>query len=166
VHDGDAFEIAVAAVSDASGYVDVLASVGAEGRWIATELPFDREARVQKVLRSIADEAVLVLVARGGGEIVGCLSLHPGQWPGVVELGMAVERAWRSRGVGAALLSRGIEWARSRNAHKIALDVYPHNDGAIALYERYGFVREGHLLKHHKRRNGELWDMLVMGLVL
>jgi RimJ/RimL family protein N-acetyltransferase len=44
--------------------------------------------------------------------------------------------------------------------------VWPHNDRAIALYEKLGFVEEGRLRRHYRRRNGELWDAVVMGLVL
>ena len=50
--------------------------------------------------------------------------------------------------------------------HKIALQVWPHNEAAIALYERYGFEREGYLKRHWRRRSGELWDAVVMGLLL
>ncbi|MDQ3574430.1 MAG: hypothetical protein M3404_05830, partial [Actinomycetota bacterium] len=51
-------------------------------------------------------------------------------------------------------------------AHKVALQVWPHNHGALALYRKFGFVQEGLLRRHYPRRNGELWDAVVMGLVL
>jgi RimJ/RimL family protein N-acetyltransferase len=44
--------------------------------------------------------------------------------------------------------------------------VWPHNGAALRLYERTGFVVEGRLRRHWRRRNGELWDALLMGLVL
>ena len=40
------------------------------------------------------------------------------------------------------------------------------NEAALALYERHGFVREGYLHRHYPRRTGEVWDAVVMGLVL
>jgi putative acetyltransferase len=44
--------------------------------------------------------------------------------------------------------------------------VWPHNHPARQLYERFGFVEEGRLRRHYRRQNGELWDAIVMGLVL
>jgi RimJ/RimL family protein N-acetyltransferase len=77
-----------------------------------------------------------------------------------------VARAYRGRGIGSALLEASIGWARQAGAHKIALEVWPHNEAAIALYEKFGFEREGYLRKHWRRRSGELWDSVVMGLLL
>jgi RimJ/RimL family protein N-acetyltransferase len=48
----------------------------------------------------------------------------------------------------------------------MALQVWPHNAAAIALYERFGFERECYLRRHYRRRSGELWDAIVMGLRL
>jgi ribosomal protein S18 acetylase RimI-like enzyme len=68
--------------------------------------------------------------------------------------------------VGTALLAEAVRRARAAGAHKIALQVWPHNAAAIALYERFGFQREGYLRRHYRRRSGELWDAVVMGLPL
>jgi RimJ/RimL family protein N-acetyltransferase len=68
--------------------------------------------------------------------------------------------------VGSALLSAAIAWAREAGAHKVALQVWPHNEAAIALYRKFGFEQEGRLRRHYRRRNGELWDAVVMGLCL
>ena len=59
-----------------------------------------------------------------------------------------------------------IEWARRESLHQMSLQVWPDNVAAIALYSKYGFVREGYLTKQWRRRNGELWDSVLMGLVL
>lgn len=69
-------------------------------------------------------------------------------------------------GAGSALMERCIAWAKEHDAHKIKLEVWPHNAAAIALYEKFGFVHEGRCRRHWRRANGELWDMLVMGLIL
>jgi RimJ/RimL family protein N-acetyltransferase len=37
---------------------------------------------------------------------------------------------------------------------------------ARALYEKYGFVQEGYLRRQYPRKNGEIWDAVVMGLLL
>jgi ribosomal protein S18 acetylase RimI-like enzyme len=85
---------------------------------------------------------------------------------GVAEFGMMVAADRRRTGIGSALLDAAIEWARGAGAHKVALQVWPDNEAAVALYRKFGFVEEGRLLRHYRRRNGELWDAVVMGLQL
>ncbi|MGH9179068.1 MAG: GNAT family N-acetyltransferase [Acidimicrobiales bacterium] len=91
------------------------------------------------------------------------MSLRP---YGVADLGMLVAAGWRGRGVGTALVLTALDWARQAGAHKVALQVWPHNQAAIGLYRKLGFVEEGRLRRHYRRRNGELWDAVVMGLLL
>jgi len=79
---------------------------------------------------------------------------------------MAVARAWRGRGVGTALVHAAVEKARRDGLHKLSLEVFPHNAAAIALYRKFGFVEEGRRRQHYRRSNGELWDSIVMGLLL
>ncbi|MGH9058844.1 MAG: GNAT family N-acetyltransferase, partial [Acidimicrobiales bacterium] len=85
---------------------------------------------------------------------------------GVVDVGMALRDGYRGRGLGTALLAGGVEWSAASGAHKMALEVWPHNTAGLALYTRAGFVEEGRLRRHYRRRNGELWDAILMGLLL
>ena len=85
---------------------------------------------------------------------------------GFGELGMAVAGAWRSRGMGSALLAAAIDWAREQGLHKLSLSVFAHNAAAIALYRKFGFVEEGRRVKQYRRASGELWDAIEMGLLL
>jgi RimJ/RimL family protein N-acetyltransferase len=85
---------------------------------------------------------------------------------GFGELGMWVAADRRGRGVGTALVAAAIEWARERGLHKLTLGVFPHNEAAIALYRKFGFVEEGRRVRHFRRSSGELWDVIEMGLLL
>ena len=85
---------------------------------------------------------------------------------GFGEVGMMVATDWRGRGVGTALVAAAVEWARSRDLHKLALSVFPHNNAAIGLYRKFGFVEEGRLVQHVRRADGQLWDLIEMGLML
>lgn len=152
-------------VDDVDACVDLFARVVDEGRWMGTEPPLDRELRRQRFLAGVGDERTALLVATDGDAVVGLLTLAVAGY-GVADIGMCVDGAWRGRGVGGALVEEAVAAARRLGAHKIALQVWPHNEPAIRLYRRHGFVVEGHLRRHYRRRNGELWDAVVMGLVL
>jgi RimJ/RimL family protein N-acetyltransferase len=139
---------------------ELLAAVAEEGDGIATEPPVDVEARAAR----FGLEGTFV--AEAGGRMVGQISVQPSRH-GYAELGMLVARDWRGRGVGSALMQAGIDWARARgDLHKLSLGVFAHNTAAIALYEKFGFVEEGRLVKQYRRRSGELWDSVAMGLLL
>ena len=160
-----AFAVRPAAVEDLPAVVELLEAVAAEGRWIGTEAPIDREERLRRFRESLDGERQALYVAVAGEAVVGHLwaTLAPYD---VAELGMLVAAGWRARGVGSALLRAGVAWADEARAHKVALQVWPHNHAARALYRKFGFAEEGLLRRHYRRRNGELWDAVVMGLVL
>ncbi len=154
---------------DLDEVVDQTWAVAAEGRWLGTEVPFDRDARRQRLSPMLSAEFSTLLVAdtapEGGPGIVGHISVSVAPY-GVADIGMLVRDEWRGRGVGTALLAAAISWATAAGAHKIALEVWPDNVAALRLYRRAGFVEEGRKRRHYRRRNGELWDSILMGLPL
>jgi putative acetyltransferase len=152
-------------VEDLDEVIELKDQVAAEGRWIATEAPIDREDHRVRYSKGIDDERVGSFVAVDGDRIVGNLGIELASY-GVAEFGMLVAADQRGRGVGRALLAAGIDWARAAGAHKVALQRWPVNEAAQALYERFGFVEEGYLRRHYRRKDGSLWDAVVMGLVL
>ncbi|MDQ3778125.1 MAG: GNAT family N-acetyltransferase, partial [Actinomycetota bacterium] len=70
---------------------------------------------------------------------------------------------YRRRGIGRALLEQAVAWAREVGVRKLELHVFPHNEPAIALYERFGFRREG-LRAAQYRRGDEYLDAILMAL--
>jgi ribosomal protein S18 acetylase RimI-like enzyme len=154
-----------ATLADVDAVVAILVEVAGEGRWIATEAPVDVEQRRRRTVEDVEGDDAIILVAEAGGVPVGQLGLRLAPY-GVADLGMAVVAGWRGRGVGTALLAEAVARARKAGAHKLALQVWPHNAAALALYERFGFRREGYLTGHYRRRSGELWDAVIMGLRL
>ncbi len=157
------FSVRPARPEDLERALDMFIEVASEGRWIGTELPIDREERLARWRASLEEPRNAFFVAVEGDRIVGNASMR---WAGVSDLGMEVAKDRRGRGVGSALLEACIKWARANDVHKIELRVWPHNVAAIGLYEKFGFEREGHLKRHYRRRNGELWDCLIYGLQL
>ncbi len=57
--------------------------------------------------------------------------------------GMWVDPAFRSSGIGSALLAKILDWAHQRNLRTLELWVTEKNKKAVDLYQRAGFVCTG-----------------------
>ena len=153
-------------MTDVPAVLVLHAQVAAEGRWIGTEAPVDTARFEQLFTEAIESDRSNLLVATDDGRVVGNLGLHP-TTPGVVALGMSIDPGYRGQGIGTALLTAAVAWARSQpSVHKLELEVWPHNAAGLALYTKVGFEVEGRRRRQYRRRSGELWDSIVMGLVL
>ena len=137
--------------------------ISANGEWRSV----GDERRYLKAVRKYPHAAVFV-AERSDGAIVGRLSLARDTHPAsahVADLGLMVAKDARRQGVGQALLEASVEWARSSGVRKLELHVFPWNEPAIQLYERFGFEREG-FRKGHYSRAGEDVDAILMAYVL
>jgi len=153
------FEVRLAADRDRVPLARLFAAVAEERDGIATEPPVDVDAWAARW------RIEGTLVAEAGGEVIGSIHVEVSRF-GFGEIGMAVARDWRGHGVGSALLTAAIDWAREQGLHKLVLGVFPHNAAGLALYRKHGFVEEGYRARQYRRSNGELWDSVEMGLVL
>ena len=149
---------------DIGQWLDLLEAVAQERDGIATEPPVNRDERRRMLEERLDDENAALLVAWLDERFAGTLAAELRH--GIVSMGMLVARDLRGRGIGQALVSALLDWARTTAAHKVTLEVWPHNAAALALYRNAGFVEEGRLRRHYRRANGELWDSIPMGLVL
>ncbi|MGB7981241.1 MAG: N-acetyltransferase [Candidatus Nanopelagicales bacterium] len=151
----------------AADVVDALAmfaEVVAEDRWLGAQPGFDRDQRHRGWLDGLADpmRRSLVVVDPHTGRVVGNGSTYLARY-GVAELAMTLAAEVRGRGWGGHLLDTLLAASVDLGAHKADLQVWPHNEAAIALYLSRGFVVEGRLRQHYRRASGELWDSIVMG---
>jgi putative acetyltransferase len=120
------------------------------------------ERRYLKALRRYAHAAVFV--AEQDSRIVGRLSVGRDPHPAsahVADLGLMVAIEARRQGIGRALLQAAVDWAHEVGVRKLELHVFPWNHAAIALYDAFGFEREGYR-KGHYRRGGEDVDAILM----
>jgi ribosomal protein S18 acetylase RimI-like enzyme len=111
-----------------------------------------------------------VLVAVADGAVAGYVKLGRktplAASDHVLEVsGIAVDPAFRRRGVGRALIDAAIAEAGARGAHRLTLRVLGPNDGARRLYESAGFVVEG-VQRDEFLLAGRYVDDLLMALDL
>ena len=159
-----------AEAGDAAALVALAEAVGSEeGDWMLTTERWrsvGEERRYLKACRQHPDAAVFV--ADDDGRLVGRLSLSRDPHPAsrhVADLGLMVAASHRRRGIGTVLLEEAVSWARSAGVSKLELHVFPWNEPAIALYESFGFEREGYR-RHQYRRDGELVDAILMAYLV
>ena len=156
-----------ATAEDVDALVELFVAVVDEGRWLGTEPPVDRDAQRERFLEQVdpSSESASLVAVDVDGCVIGHARVDVTPY-NVAGLGMMVDARRRGQGVGTAILRAAIAATRELGAHKLALQVWPHNEPARRLYRRHGFAEEGLLRRHYPRRNGELWDAVIMGLVL
>jgi RimJ/RimL family protein N-acetyltransferase len=152
---------------DAPELVALAEAVGSEPEgWLISDSRWRSvgdERRYLRAVRKHPDAAVFV-AELDDGRLVGRLSIARDPHPAsrhVADLGLMVAADVRRRGIGYALLERAAQWAREVGVRKLELHVFPHNEPAIRLYERFGYVREGYR-KAHYRRGREFVDAILM----
>lgn len=110
-----------------------------------------------------------VIVAEAEGRVVGWGSLNSfnprAAYDHVADFSVYIERAWRGKGVGRALLEALIEKARALGYHKLVLAAFPFNDMGMRLYERAGFRQVG-VYKEQGRVDGGWVDIVIMEKLL
>ena len=160
------FVVRPAVPGDAEALVSLASAVGGEPEaWLIADAAWrtvGEERRYLRALRRYSHAAVFVAEAPAG--IVARLSVARDPHPAsahVADLGLMVAADWRRHGIGRALLEEAVVWAREAGIRKLELHVFPHNEPAIALYDSFGFVREGYR-KAHYRRGSEYVDAILM----
>jgi RimJ/RimL family protein N-acetyltransferase len=156
--------------TDAQELADLGDAVGAEPEgWLVTTNGWRSATDERRYLRAIRRYPhAAVFVAEDDGLIVGRLSVARDQHPAsqhVADLGLVVAATHRRRGIGTALLEAAAEWARESGVRKLELHVFPWNEPAVALYERFGFVKEGYRHAHY-RRGDEYVDAILMAYLV
>lgn len=99
--------------------------------------------------KSISNNESDILVYENDGIIVGFILLQakvrpdfdfmlPGKFCYIMDI--IVTGKERNKGFGTALMNSAKDWAKDRDCSFINLDVLANNHGAIALYEKLGFM--------------------------
>jgi RimJ/RimL family protein N-acetyltransferase len=165
---GLGFDVRRGSSADFDSASALYSAVAAEGLWIGGETPVEWTSQRREAWCRAADDencGAWFLAEDDAAQLLGYLSVTR-SGAEHAEFGMAVATAHRRRGIGGELLDAAVAWCRAAPVSKLSCRVWPHNGGALALYRSRGFLIEGRLRRHWRRRNGQLWDVIVMGLVL
>ncbi len=148
----------------------------AEGAPIGIHLFRDRPSKGDEVdwfsrlFRRVLSEEEVVVIAEVGGRAVGNCTVGPAgplrqsETGHVGLLGILVDRRYRGRGVGTALLVRCLEECRGK-FEQVRLSVASSNPEARRIYERVGFEPCG-LFPRAIKRGGQYVDEEWMNLDL
>lgn len=117
-----------------------------------------------------ADPGNVMILAEYNRKIIGLLTFQRGiflKYAHHGSVGMIVDKNWRGKGVGRALLTTLIQWADYNPLlEKLCLEVLASNRRAIALYNSLGFIEEGRQKKQVKVSQGSYEDLIIMGKFL
>jgi ribosomal-protein-alanine N-acetyltransferase len=112
-------------------------------------------------LRGLAEAAHCHgVAARFGAELMGFIIISMAADEAEI-LTIAVDEAWRQRGVGRALLEEAIAESERRGAQALLLEVGVTNYAAQALYRRAGFLTVGRRKNYYRGPSG-MEDALIM----
>ena len=98
----------------------------------------------------LQNETSRFLVAVEDGRVIGYIGMSA-----VIDEGylfnVAVDRQYRKKGVGSALVRELVTFCQKRNYSFLTLEVRESNAPAISLYSRFGFVRVGERKNYYSK---------------
>jgi len=157
--------------SDSARLVPFLRTLYSESNFIlfeSDEFTVTEEQQARRIEEMSQSDSGAMFVCETDNQLIGVVFGHRGLarrtgHSRYVVIG--VLQAWVGRGVGRALLEALEGWARSRGLHRLELTVAIDNRRAIALYEKYGFEREG-VKRHSRKVEGRYSDELYMSKLI
>jgi RimJ/RimL family protein N-acetyltransferase len=166
---GKKFAVRTALPKDADKVVTLIKTVVGEAPYLlTTEAEFNVTGEQQKQLlqQMLDDDGKLAILAEYNEEIIGFLDFYNGHRQRIKHqgsFGMIVKKDFRNQGVGKALLTVLLDWAKENpSIEKVCLEVVADNTNALRLYRNFGFVEEGLKTKAIKVDEQTYYDLILM----
>ena len=111
------------------------------------------------------DERERVFVCRAGGAITA-YAVMALEVDDCALYSIAVKPSHRRKGLAQTLFNAGVSWAREAGRKRCLLEVRVSNTGAIQLYEKLGFRRDGIRKNYYPTQTSKREDAILMSLDL
>ncbi len=131
-------------------------------------VPYTVEQEMELIREMKSSPISQMFIAVSSDQVAGIASIRgfrPKRIAHRSEIGLSVLRKFWGQGIGSALLTEMISFARSSDVEIISLEVRSDNERAIRLYEKFGFEKFGTYHKFFKI-NGQYHDAEYMNLYL
>jgi RimJ/RimL family protein N-acetyltransferase len=157
--------------SDAEAFLDLCLRLDTETTFMMLE-PGERSQDLtgqrHRIVDILASDHETLLVAEDRDALVGFLGIRGGLFrrnrhSAYIVIGIL--QAFTGQGIGTQLCLAMETWAHEHNLHRLELTVMVHNERAIALYKKMGFVVEG-TKQHSLLVNGAYVDEYYMAKLL
>jgi RimJ/RimL family protein N-acetyltransferase len=135
-------------IKDSERFLNMLKQLDNETNHMMFE-PGERKTTIEEMeleITNIHDSKSLLLVAEDNGEIVGFLSSERGFAKRIrhrAYIVVGILKDYWGRKIGVQLFEELEKWALGNTVTRLELTVMQHNEGAIRLYEKMGFKKEG-----------------------
>jgi ribosomal protein S18 acetylase RimI-like enzyme len=149
---------------DFDGLIEAIRDVTAKESYVVAESVAEQLLYEDAVTRHNTVESRVFFVATVDDEIAGWVHLDLPQVEKLREtaqLTVGVRPDHRRRGVGDALLTRGVDWAEANGYRKVYNSVPATNDEALAFLEDHGWNTEG-IRRNHYTIDDEFVDEVLM----
>ena len=166
--DGRSLRLRQAVEDDALGFIQAMDVIAREGLYFLRSRFEMDEQRQRALIAGVRDRGDLILLAVddvGEGRVAGWVSIFRARaefMQHTAELGMGVVPGYRGIGLGTVLVDRSLRWAAGQKIEKVKLCVRAGNERARALYEKFGFVKEGRRVRDIKDQHGHYDDIVEM----
>ncbi|QOR67524.1 GNAT family N-acetyltransferase [Cytobacillus suaedae] len=162
------FKIRTAVIEDASHIIEHKRVVLGESTFMLTapeEFNPTLEEKEQW-LRDHLNDGNYLLVAEKDEKIIAVMDFRRSKRSRLSHLGyfsISIQEAYCNMGIGRKLIEGLISWAEQRNdLEKVCLEVFSHNERAIHLYKKLGFIEEGRKVKFVKFTEDFYADEILM----
>lgn len=157
-------------IKDSERFLNMLKQLDNETNYMMFESG-ERKTTIEEMnskIRAIHDSKSLTLVAEDEVDIVGFLSSEIGFAKRIrhsAYIVIGILKDYRGKGIGVKLFEELEKWSLENNVTRLELTVMKHNEGAIRLYEKMGFKKEG-LKEKSLIVEGKYVDEYYMGKIL
>lgn len=81
------------------------------------------------------------------------------------DIGVNIARRYQGKGFGTEAIKWALDWGfRYAGLHRIEINAFAYNKGAVKLYERMGFIQEGRK-RDFVFHDGKSWDALSFSML-